>query len=141
MDKIDELTELTRRFYEAVARGDTAFLQRLVSRRKEAVFIGSDREDWWEGSDVFIKAMKAEADLMMAGGVKILPGQLQAHREGNLAWVTDRNPVFRFPNGTEYPFRHTLLFHLEDGEWKLLHQHSSLARGDGPPITPHGTKP
>ena len=109
MEQYGELRELTRRFYEAVARGDEAFLKRLVSRREGALFIGTDANEWWEGSESFLRAMRAQAEAL-GGNLHIVPGQLQAYREGTLGWVVDRGPTLRLPNGTEVPCRHTLVF-------------------------------
>jgi hypothetical protein len=33
----------------------------------------------------------------------------------------------KLPNGTEIPIRHTRIFHQEDGVWKLVHLHVSIA--------------
>ncbi len=125
MEQYGELRELTRRFYEAVARGDDGFLKRLVSRREGVLFIGTDPDEWWEGSESFLRAMRAQAEAL-GGNLQIVPGQLQAYREGTLGWVVDRGPTLRLPNGTEVPCRHTLVFHQEYGEWKLVHQHASI---------------
>ena len=125
MEQYGELRDLTRRYYEAVARGDAALLKRLVSRREGAQFIGTDPDEWWEGSESFLRALRAQAEAL-GGNVQIVPGQLQAYREGTLGWVVDRGATFRLPGGTDIPCRHTLVFHQEYGEWKLVHQHASI---------------
>jgi hypothetical protein len=38
----------------------------------------------------------------------------------------DRDASFRLPDGTEVPFRNTCVFVREDGEWKLIHGHTSI---------------
>jgi hypothetical protein len=53
-------------------------------------------------------------------------GQLRAYREGSVGWAIDRDALFRLPDGTEIPFRNTCVFLQEDGEWKLIHGHSSI---------------
>ena len=40
--------------------------------------------------------------------------------------MIDRGPLFRMPDGTEIPFRNTVIFRQEDGEWKVVHGHSSI---------------
>ncbi len=125
MEQYGELRELTRRFYEAVARGDDAFLKRLVSRREGALFIGTDPDEWWEGSESFLGALRAQAEAL-GGNLQIVPGQLHAYREGTLGWVVNRGTTLRFPDGTEIPSRHTFVVHQEYGEWKLIHQHASV---------------
>ncbi len=126
MEQSDELRDLTLRFYEATATGDLSFLERYVSRREGTVFVGTDPGEWWEGFEAFVEAMRAQSEAMEGGGLQIVSGQLQAYREGNVGWVIDRDALFRLPDGTEIPFRNTLVFRLEEGEWKLVHGHSSI---------------
>jgi hypothetical protein len=124
MEHSDELRDLTLRFYEATATGDLSFLERYVSRREGTVFVGTDPGEWWEGLEAFRQAMRAQLEAM--GGMQIVAGQLQAYREGSVGWAIDRDALFRLPDGTEVPFRNTLVFVQVDGDWKLIHSHSSI---------------
>ena len=124
MEQSDELRGLTLRFYEAAATGDLPFFERHVSRQQGAVFVGTDPDEWWEGLEAFVEAMRAQSEAM--GGMQIVPGELQAYREGNVGWSIDRDALFRLPDSTEIPFRNTVVFHREDGEWKLVHEHASI---------------
>jgi hypothetical protein len=56
----------------------------------------------------------------------LVAGHLQAYREGNVGWSIDRDALFRLADGTEVPFRNTCVFVEEDGEWKLIHGHTSI---------------
>ena len=124
MEHSDELRDLTLRFYEALNDGDFSFLERYISRQEGAVFVGTDPNEWWEGSDAFVEEMRAQSEAM--GGMQAVPGQLQAYHEGNVGWAVDRGALFRLPDGTEVPFRNTLVYVQEDGEWKLVHAHTSM---------------
>ncbi len=124
MEQSDELRDLTLRFYEATTTGDLSFFERYVSRQEEAMFLGTDPNEWWEGFEALREAMRAQSEAM--GGMQIVAGQLQAYREGRVGWVIDRDASFRLPDGREIPFRSTLVFRREDGEWKLVHLHSSI---------------
>jgi adenylate cyclase len=124
MEQSDELRDLTLRFYEAAATGDLPFFERHVSRQEGAVFVGTDPNEWWEGFEAFVEAMRAQSEAM--GGMQIVAGQLQAYQEGGIGWVIDRDASFRLPDGTEIPFRNTVVFRREDGEWKLVHEHASI---------------
>src|SRR4051794_11422040 len=105
MEHSDELRDLTLRLYEAEASGDLSFIERNLSRQEGAVYVGSDPNDWWEGFEVFLEALRAESEAL--GGMQIVAGQLQAYREGNVGWSIDRDALFRLPDGTEIPFRNT----------------------------------
>ena len=125
MEHSDELRDLTIRFYEATTSGDLSFFDRHVSRQEEGVvFVGTDPDEWWEGFEAFVEAMRAQSEAM--GGMQIVTGQLQAYQEGSIGWVIDRDASFRMPDGTEIPFRNTVIFRREDGEWKVVHEHASI---------------
>ncbi|MDQ3862677.1 MAG: SpoIIE family protein phosphatase [Actinomycetota bacterium] len=128
MEQSDELRDLTLRFYEATATGDLSFLERYLSRQEGAVFLGTDPHERWEGFEAFLEAMRAQAEAQWgaAAGMQIIPGQLQAYREGNVGWVIDCDPLFRLPDGLEMPFRSSWVFRRENGEWKLVHVHTSI---------------
>ncbi len=125
MEQSDELRDLTLRFYEAITTGDLSFLKRHVSRQHGAVFVGTDPNERWEGFEAFVEAMRAQAEAMGGGGLQIVPGQLRAYRQGSVGWTIDRDASFRLPDGTEIPFRNSAVFLEEDGEWKLIHAHTS----------------
>ena len=125
MEHSDELGDLMLRFYEASTTGDLTFVDRHVSRQEGAAFIGTDPDEWWEGFEAFREAMGAQSEAM-GGMLQIAPGQIRAYSEGSLGWVIDRDASFRLPDGTEMPFRNTAIFRREDGEWKLIHAHSSI---------------
>ena len=124
MEETDELRELTRRFFESATTGNLSFVDRHVSRQEEAVFIGTDPGEWWEGVDELREVLRTQAEVM--GGLHMLPGTSRAYREGTVGWVIDRDASFRLSDGTEVPFRNTCIFHREDGEWKLVHAHASI---------------
>jgi hypothetical protein len=45
--------------------------------------------------------------------------------EGNAGWTIDR-PILRLPDGTTLTLRLTLVWHLEDGIWRIVHSHASI---------------
>jgi SnoaL-like domain len=128
MEQSEELRDLTLRLYEAEATGDIAFIERHFSRQEGAVYIGSDPNEWWEGLEAFVEAMRSQSEAIAEaiGGMQIVAGQLQAYREGSVGWSVDRDALFRLPDGTEIPFRNTYVFVQEDGAWKLIHGHTSI---------------
>jgi len=129
MEHSDDLKDLTLRFYEAAASGDLSFFDRHVSRQEGVVFVGTDPKEWYEGFDALREAASREATRAQSGtmgGMEIGARRLQAYQEGSVGWVIDRGASFRLPDGTEIPFRNTLVFHRENDEWKLVHGHSSI---------------
>jgi SnoaL-like domain len=126
MEQSDELRDLTLRFYEAITTGDLSFLERYLSRQDGAAFVGTDPNEWWEGFEAFVEAMRAQAEAIGGSGLQIVPGQLRAYRQGNVGWTIDRDASFRLPDGTEIPFRNSAVYLQEEGEWKLIHAHTSI---------------
>jgi ketosteroid isomerase-like protein len=126
MEHSEELRDLTLRFYKASATGDLSFFDRHVSRQEGAEFIGTDSNEWWEGLEALREAARTQSEAIEGGGLQIVGGQLQAYSEGNVGWVIDRNASFRLPDSTQIPFRNTGVFRREDGEWKLVHGHTSI---------------
>jgi hypothetical protein len=70
LEQSDELRDLTLRLYEAEATGDITFIERHFSRQEGAVYIGSDPNEWWEGLEAFVEAMRAQSEAM--GGMQIV---------------------------------------------------------------------
>ena len=126
MVQSDELRDHTLRFYEAISTGDLSFLERHVSLQEGAMFIGTDPNEWWEGFKAFVDAIRVQAEEMGGVGLQIVPGQLRAYRQGSVGWTIDSNASFRLPDGTEVPFRNSAVYLQEDGEWKLIHAHTSI---------------
>jgi hypothetical protein len=124
MKPAPELIVLTLRLYEASARGDTAFLEQLVSRQAGVIAIGTDPVEWWDDRDTIVQLWATQIE-EMGGRLPIVGGDPQAYREGSVGWVVDR-ARFVVPGGTEAPFRLTLIFHYEAGNWRLVHLHVSV---------------
>ena len=58
--------------------------------------------------------------------MEITVQNLRAYSEGSVGWTMDRVMV-KLPKGAEIPVRHTRIFHREDGAWKMIHLHVSIA--------------
>ena len=123
MNQSSELRDLVLSAYAATACGDANFYDHHLSRGEGVLIIGSDPNEWWSGFDTITEVFKAQLQEM--GGVSIVAGDPQAYSLGDAGWVVDR-PRFRLPDGTEIPFRSTVVFAREDGAWKIVHQHISI---------------
>ena len=122
MDQSSELKDVMSRFYEALQRGDTAFVERHCSTDPSVRGIGTDPSEWWSGKRL-IEVFKEQLEAM-GGTMPLFAGEIEAYSEGNVGWVADQ-PRFRTPDG-EMPVRFTGVFHKEDGAWKLVQAHTSI---------------
>ncbi len=121
MQPSPELVDLLRRIYAAVSDGDGATLAGALSGSDGLVFIGTDPEEWFEDAPSIRNMLEAQAE----AGVKVRPGLIRAFEEGTVGWVADRG-VFLLPDGGEAPFRITMVFHRENGAWKIVQEHASI---------------
>jgi ketosteroid isomerase-like protein len=123
MERSDELRELMLGFYDALANGDVAFVERHFSGDADARAIGTDPQEWWSGPRV-VEVFKEQVQAM-GGRMPLRPGEPEAYVEGSVGWVADQT-VFILPDGGELPFRVTCVLHREDGDWKFVQSHASV---------------
>lgn len=123
MQPCDELKNIVLQHYNKFHTGEQAHsIENTYSRQEGVVIISNDPKEWFDDRssiDNFIKA----------GGSSQLDIEVQnlvAYCEGSVGWTADRVTV-KLPNGVGIPVRHTRIFHQEDGAWKLVHLHTSIA--------------
>jgi hypothetical protein len=120
-EKSSDLRDVALRYYEATSKGDESFMDRAVSSQREVLIIGTDPDEWWAKPAVINRTLKEQA----RAGVKVVPGDLLAYREGSVGWIADR-ARFVSRDGREAAFRWTAVFRQEAGQWKLVQGHCSI---------------
>jgi hypothetical protein len=123
MQPCDELKNIVLHHYGNFDSGGQAdSIKDTYSLEEGVVIIGNDPNEWYDDRDSLLAWIKA------GGSVKaeITVHNLKALSEGSVGWTMDRVSV-RLPNGVEVPIRHTRIFHKEDGAWKMVHLHASIA--------------
>ena len=127
MERSPELQEMIVDWWQAFSRGDGSWFDRHVSRGAAVRLAGTDSNEWLEGRRVgeFLKAA-VEA---LGGTLKISPGEPVAFREGNVGWGNTR-PTLTLRGGSEINLRWSAVFRREDGEWKAVQIHASVAIPD-----------
>lgn len=123
MKPSNELKELTQRGLEAFATEGLGFFTRRISKQEGVLAIGTDPSEWWSGHKQIADIFTAQSEAMQ--GMAIVGSTPLAYSAGDVGWAADR-PTFRLPDGTEMPFRLTIVYHQEDGEWKVVQWHASL---------------
>lgn len=123
MQPSPELIKLDLRLYEKEASGEIlAFAKSSISQYDGVLFIGTAPDEWYEDYESILGLYQVSSS---AGNFEIKVEKVKAYEEGSVGWAVDRLKV-RLPNGTEIPFRHTVVFHKESGEWKIVHTHISI---------------
>ena len=118
-----ELKDLMLRGYEAMARGDAAFWDDLLSSEDGVISIGTAPEEWWEGHDVISRAFHTQLEEM--GAMPLRAGDIEAYESGDVGWTQDQ-PRMSLPDGSDVLFRLTTVFERQDGQWKCVQAHFSL---------------
>jgi hypothetical protein len=123
MERSDELTDVVLAAFEDFLRRDTSWIDRHTSRHEGVLVIGTDPNEWIEGGDQVTDNAKQEIHESTARFSS--PGEVEAFVEGTVGWASAR-PVWTLEDGGEIPARWTGVFHLEDGEWKMVQGHVSV---------------
>jgi ketosteroid isomerase-like protein len=122
MQRSDELRDVILGFWNALAGGDVAFLERHISTADEVRGIGTDPDEWWSGTRL-LEIWKQQIEAM-GGSMPVVAGDPEAYVEGSIGWVADQ-PKLQTPDG-DLPLRFTAVFRQEDGDWKIVQSHGSI---------------
>jgi ketosteroid isomerase-like protein len=118
-----ELMELVLHWYASFSSGEIGVTEEILSHDPALLAIGTDPAEWLMGFEAIAPIYRAQIGAV--GGVKIEAGHLIAFSAGDVGWVADR-PLITLPDGTTLTMRSTLVFHRENGAWKLIQQHNSV---------------
>ena len=109
-------------FCDRLTAGDVDSFDRVVSSDAATLVIGTAPGEWVRERERLRFGFEAE-------GVGLRSRNPTAHEAGELGWLTDEVD-FMFPDGSVMDCRTTVVFHHEDGRWKLLHMHASVGVPD-----------
>jgi ketosteroid isomerase-like protein len=122
MSAIDDTRELLARLYESFGSGDAAFWAENLA--DDAVGIGSDAEEWWEGRELIARIGAEQVAEMSAAGMSVRPGDVKIFSSGGVVWALDR-PTVALSDGTEVAMRFTLITTEQNGHPAIQHFHLS----------------
>jgi len=123
MQPCDELKNIVLCHYGKFDSGGQAdSIKETYSLGEGVVIIGNDPNEWFDDRDSIVAFMQAGGSSRMEIAVQ----NLKAYSEGSVGWTMDRVTV-KLPNGVDIPVRHTRIFHRENGAWKMVHLHVSIA--------------
>lgn len=122
MEASTSIADGVHALYRAFGDGDGDAMAQLATSRPGLVFIGTDPGEWFEDLGQVRALLEAQA----GAGVKVHHGDIKAYEEGTVGWAADQGH-FEMPDGSTVPFRVTAVFHREDGAWKLVQEHASVA--------------
>jgi len=125
MERSPELEDLVRAWFEAATKGDPSLAERHVSMGEETRLIGSDPDEWFRGGDAVSKFLLGEV-FGAGGNATFSPSETEAFRQGDAGWATTRVTITLPDGGTVSP-RWSSVFVREDGVWRFVQTHASIA--------------
>jgi class 3 adenylate cyclase/ketosteroid isomerase-like protein len=123
IDRSSELHAVTERFWRAFIRGDAEAAIGRTSTMDGVTFLGSAENEYLDDPDRIRAVLRLNFDLL--GEFPIGDARIEARAEGFVGWAVVRSTLTT-PEGPR-EMRATLVFHLEQDEWRIVHQHYSVA--------------
>jgi uncharacterized protein (TIGR02246 family) len=117
----EEVRAVLNQMIDAQNAGDRERLRPMLSNRPDAVFIGTDAGEWWTSKD-YLDAIAGSHP----GDMTAVVDDISVHALGDVAWV-EGHGRFKASDGNERPVRVTGVLVREDGQWKAVQSHSSIA--------------
>jgi len=122
MQPCDELKTIVLHHYGKFDSGEQAeTIKEIYSLMEGVTIIGNDPNEWFDDRKSIEAFLKAGGSSKM----DIVVENITAFSEGTVGWTMDRVKV-KLPNGIELPVRHTRIFHMGNGSWRLAHLHVSI---------------
>ena len=111
-----------RRVWEAWHERDMATISNLFADDQSFLAIGSDSEEWWLGSEVFLRVRRTQFDEMPEYDIEI--HDVAAFEDGSVGWAAALLTMST-PSMTS-KLRTTAVLRIEDGAWRIIQWHNSL---------------
>jgi class 3 adenylate cyclase len=124
MESSEELRRVMARFFEALRDGDEEAVKVRISRQPGFERFGSDAAEVWQDGETAARLWAQQVRELGGGYDWRLISEIHAMSEGSVGWAGARTEL-ESPEGP-IEMRFTCVLHLEHGEWKLVHWHSSI---------------
>jgi adenylate cyclase len=125
VDTSEELRHVITRFFEALRDGDEEAVRSRVSRLPGFERFGTDPDEVWTDGDTAVRVCIQQMREMGGGYPWVLIEDVHAMSEGTVGWGSVRTKI-EAPIEGPVEYRFTCVLHLEHGDWKVVHWHSSV---------------
>lgn len=117
-----EIEAVARRILATWNKRDVETMSNLFSSNADLRVLGFDADEQWRGPDEFLKVFVTQSGEMPDWSIHV--HQAEAFEDGSFGWAILHSTIVT-PE-TEAPMRHTAVFNLEGGAWRVLQWHNSL---------------
>jgi ketosteroid isomerase-like protein len=120
MQESESVALVAKRFIDAVAAGDADATIGFHSADARALLIGTEEGEWYD-QDEYAAWVREHL-----GSFRIEHGPVSAYEEGSVGWLATTLTLI-LDDGERIETRLTAVLHREDGEWKFVQRHLSVA--------------
>lgn len=125
MESSPQIERLVADWFAAATKGDASLVKAHVSPSAATRLIGSDPDEVFKGGAAVAEFLTGEVE--GAGGhATFEPADIEAFSESTVGWATTRVTI-TMPDGKHIAPRWSGVFHQEDGVWKFVQTHASIA--------------
>lgn len=119
----DDYADVLNQLYASMSTGDLGLWEDRLG--EDAVVIGTDEAEWWQGRDVLLPVMAAQFAEMGAAGIRVERGDPVQLAAGDAVCLVDR-PTLVLGDGTRVAARITAVIATTADSWTLVHCHLSV---------------
>lgn len=119
-----EIEAVFRRLMVSALLGDGEAVRNLVSAGASVRWITTAEDEWWSGHDEVTSLVLARSK--ETGIIRYEYPRLEGYESGSVGWVAAETIGHR-PGDDPFVARHTVVFELEGGAWRVVQWHISRA--------------
>jgi ketosteroid isomerase-like protein len=125
MERSVEIEDFVRAWFGAASAGDASFVDRHVSASDAVRLVGSDPEEWLHGAGAVRDFLRGEVE-GGGGHATFTATDTEGYASGDVGWAATKLTI-ALPDGRRVSPRWTAVFVREDGDWKFVQTHASIA--------------
>ncbi len=127
MHESTELCHIITGWFRAVETGDVSWCDRHISGHPDLRVVGTDPEEWLKGA--LAEAFMRREAVHVVGKLKVNVRDVEAYATDNVGWGIARPEITLIDGGKVTP-RWSAVFIREEGDWKMVQLHASVAIGN-----------
>lgn len=124
----EELRAITARWFDSISRRDVESALARFSAMKGLAVFGTDVGEYIDDPELLRRYSRLDFNEGGFDSFDLGPLRIDAWVDGHVGWSLTRATVPTDAGPQE--FRSTLVFHLEQDEWKIVHEHWSYAASE-----------